>query len=90
LLSDDYLDMVVLSGQDIYYQPFEYGQLYQAGLWDPSNFSERIQQKDFPLVVIGGDTINKDCCWVPPLTDSLRISYQMEIKSDVIILTPKE
>jgi hypothetical protein len=90
VLSDDYLDMVVLSGQEIYYQPFEYGQLYQAGLWDPSDFSERINQQDFPLVVIGGDTINKACCWVPPLAEALTENYQMEILPEVIILTPNE
>jgi hypothetical protein len=90
VLSDDYLDMVVLSGQSIYYQPFEYGQLYQAGLWDPSKLAEQIKQQDFPLVVIGGDTLDKECCWPPPLADALRENYQMEVQPDALILTPLE
>ncbi len=89
VLSDDYLDMVVLSGQSIYYQPFEYGQLYRAGLWDPQNLSTQIQQREFPLIVIGGDTVDKECCWPAPVVNALVENYNIESDSNVILLTPK-
>ncbi len=88
VLSDDYLDMVVLSGQFIYYQPFEYGQLYHAGLWDPTKLSAEIKQRTFPLVLIGGDRVNKDCCWPPSLVDAINMNYQIESENNVLILTP--
>ena len=90
VLSDDYLDLVVLSGQSIYYQPFEYGQLYHAGLWDPTEFAEEIKQQIFPLILIGGDTLNKECCWAPPIVNALRTNYQIEAENNVLILTPSK
>jgi hypothetical protein len=89
VLSDDYLDMVVLSGQSIYYQPFEYGQLYQADLWNPTALADEIKSQEFPLIVIGGDTLNKECCWPPPIANAIESSYQIETGPDVLLLTPK-
>lgn len=88
VLSDDYLDLVVLSGQSIYYQPFEYGQLYLAGLWDPSKFTNEINQRLFPLVLIGGNTLNKECCWAPSLVHALEMNYRINSDNDVLILKP--
>jgi hypothetical protein len=90
VLSDDYLDMVVLSGQSIYYQPFEYGQLYHAGMWNTEDFTSQINQQVFPLIVIGGNTIKKDCCWPQPVSDALEDYYQLETGQDVILLTPQK
>jgi hypothetical protein len=90
VLSDDYLDLVVLAGQSIYYQPFEYGQLYQAGLWDPSQFAGDIHRGLFPLIVIGGDTINKPCCWPQPIQDEIEKNY-LETRSKLgLILNIKK
>jgi hypothetical protein len=81
ILADDYLDMVVLSDQEIYYQPFEYGQLYKAGLWDPSNMVEEIEESSFSMILIGGDTIQKECCWPSVIRESIETHYQLS-KSD--------
>jgi hypothetical protein len=88
VLSDDFLDMVVLSGQQIYYQPFEYGQLYDAGLWDPTALVEQIEQKEFPLVVIGGETVYKECCWPDPVAAALEANYKINTQPGLLILTP--
>jgi len=90
VLSDDYLDMVVLSGQSIYYQPFEYGQLYHAGMWNTEDFTNQINQQEFPLIAIGGNTIKKDCCWPQPVSEALEDLYQSETWRDVILLTPRK
>jgi hypothetical protein len=90
VLSDNYIDMVVLSGQSIYYQPFEYTQLYEAGLWDPTGLSNEIEQKNFPLILTGRDTLESGCCWPQPLLNALKSNYQMEIGNEVVILTPKK
>jgi len=87
VLSDDYLDMVVLSGQPIYYQPFEYGQLFLGGLWDPSNFALEIESRKFPLILIGGRTLEKPCCW--PVKLITAISHQYEINYDPNLVTCK-
>jgi hypothetical protein len=88
VLSDDFMDMVVLSGQPIYYQPFEYGELYYAGLWDPSRLVDQINDREFPLIIIGGNTLHKNCCWAPPMITALEMNYLIEAENNALILTP--
>ena len=88
VLSDDYLGMVVQAGQPVIYQPFEYGQLYQAGLWNPEPLAEQIQAGKFSLIVIGGDTLDKPCCWPPELIQAIQESYLIEYQPEVILCTP--
>jgi hypothetical protein len=90
VLSDDYMDLIVLSDQATYYQPFEYGELYNAGLWDPSALVSQIEEREFPLIVIGGTTLYKDCCWPSPVINALETNYQCEEGNDVLLLTPMQ
>jgi hypothetical protein len=88
VLSDDFMDMIVLSGQPIYYQPFEYGELYNADLWNPAQLVKQINDREFPLILIGGNTLNKGCCWVPSVVEALEMNYKIEAETDVLVLTP--
>jgi hypothetical protein len=88
VLSDDYMDMVVLSGQPIYYQPFEYGELYNANLWDPAQIVYQINYREFPLILIGGNTLHKNCCWTPSMVNALETNYQIATENDALVLTP--
>jgi 4-amino-4-deoxy-L-arabinose transferase-like glycosyltransferase len=88
ILSDDYLGMVVQAGQPIYYQPFEYGQLYLAGIWDPEPLAQEIKSGLFPLIIIGGNTLEKPCCWPPELIQAIREAYQIEYRSGLVFCTP--
>jgi hypothetical protein len=88
VLSDDYMDMVVLSGQSIYYQPFEYGQLYEAGLWDAIGLANEVNNQKFPLILIGGETLYKGCCWPSPITNAIESNYRIETTLNVLIITP--
>jgi hypothetical protein len=90
VVSDDYMDMVVLSGQPVYYQPFEYGQLYHAGLWDPTALVRQVEEQDFPLVIIGGDSLDKDCCWPPQISQAFHSFYDVEHNPDILLLVPKQ
>lgn len=89
VLADDHLSLVLMTGQPIYYQPFEYGQLYQAGLWDPRPFAEELRQRKFPLILIAGDTLEKRCCWPPETIAAIREQYDIVQKPRVLICTPK-
>jgi hypothetical protein len=88
VLSDDYMDMIVLSGQLIYYQPFEYGELYTAGLWDASNLIQQINDHQYSLIVVGGNTLAKNCCWPAPVIQALEKNYHAKVGADLLILTP--
>jgi hypothetical protein len=88
VLTDDYLGLVVASGQPIYYQPFEYGQLYHAGLWDPQEMAHAIRSGRFSLILIGGDTLDKPCCWPSELTTAIKERYQVDSQPELIVCTP--
>ncbi len=88
VLSDDYMDMIVLADQRIYYQPFEYGELYYAGLWDPSALASQIEKRDFALIVIGGNSLEKGCCWPPTVINSIEANYVPEQSENVLIFEP--
>lgn len=90
VLSDDYLDMVVISGQQIYYQPFEYGQLFKAGIWNPNNLVMEIEEKKFPLIIIGGTELNKECCWPEPISEAILNNYDIKRTNVLLYITPAE
>lgn len=88
VLSDDFLDLVFLAGQPIYYQPFEYGQLYHAGLWDPTDLARQIRRGEFPLILIGGESLDKECCWPPALVSAIQSRYQVAPQTGALHCTP--
>lgn len=90
VLSDDYLDLVVIAGQQIYYQPFEYGQLFEAGIWNPSNLVREIEEKNFPLIIIGGTELNKECCWPGPIREAILNNYDIKRTSRLLYIKPAE
>jgi hypothetical protein len=90
VLSDDFLDLVVLSGQSIYYEPATYGQMYYTDIWKPTQFIEEIELDSFPLILIGGNTLDKPCCWPAPVTAAIRDSYTQVLSDTLVILTPKK
>lgn len=89
VLADNHLSLALKAGQSIYYQPFEYGQLYQAGLWDPEPLAEEIRQQKFPLILIGGNALEKPCCWPPETTAAIRERYDIVQETGVLVCTPK-
>jgi hypothetical protein len=89
ILSDDYLGMVVQTGLPVIYQPFEYGQLYQAGLWNPNRLAQEIRSGHFSLILIGGDTLDKPCCWPPELITAIQASYQVDHQPGLLTFTPR-
>jgi hypothetical protein len=90
VLSDDFMDMIVLADQPIYYQPFEYGELYFAGRWDSAKFVTQINDRQFPLIIVGGNSLNKGCCWSPAMISAMQSNYQIKSENNVLILTPKK
>jgi hypothetical protein len=86
LLADDRLDMVVLAGQAIYYQPFEYTQLYTAGVWDITAFKEEIASQKFPLILIN-PTYRQER-WPTPVYNTIQINYTCILHTGMIVCQP--
>jgi hypothetical protein len=52
VLADEYMGLLPLAGQPIVHQPFEMKQLADAKLWDERALTERIEAREFALILI--------------------------------------
>jgi hypothetical protein len=62
VLLDEYMGLAPLAGRRLEYQPFEFKQLAEAGLWDERPFAEQIANNAFAMIVL----------YDPPSWDSRR------------------
>ncbi|MEM4217375.1 MAG: glycosyltransferase family 39 protein [Candidatus Methanomethylicaceae archaeon] len=83
VLADDGLYMVILAEQPIYYQPFEYSQLYIQGIWNPSLLIEEIKAHKFALIVLNmTDPALYQERWAKPIATAIENSY---VKSGTLL-----
>jgi hypothetical protein len=52
ILADEHMALLPLNGKNIYFQPFEFKMMEQAGLWDQQAFIEQIKRKKFALILL--------------------------------------
>ena len=52
ILVDEYMGLLPLAGKRVYYQPFEFSQLIQAGLWDSTPLINDLQTQKFKIILI--------------------------------------
>lgn len=80
VLADEYMGLIPLAGQRLYFQPFEYKQLADVGIWDSSPLQRKIRSQDFALILWydppDWDSINAR--WTPGLQNAVRGAYQLE------------
>jgi hypothetical protein len=86
VLADDRLDLVVLAGQAIYYQPFEYTQMYTTGVWDITSFKEEIIHQKFPLILI--HPAYQQDRWPAPIYDAIQQNYTCILQSGLLVCQP--
>jgi hypothetical protein len=86
VLADDRLDLVVLAGQEIYFQPFEYTQMYSAGLWDTTNFEAEIARQEFSLILIR--LAYQQERWPAPVYDTIRQYYTCILQTGTLVCKP--
>ena len=51
------MGLLVAAGKPIVYEPFEFTQLANAGVWDDKNITDRLDRRDFPLIVLNINTL---------------------------------
>lgn len=78
VLADDYMHMIALTGQGIYYQPFEYQQFILKRLWEPSKLVEEIEKRKFSLILLNVDQAWHEECWAKPITEAIESNYTRE------------
>jgi len=91
VLADDLMGMVVMSGQRLYFQPFEYRQLQTAGLWNGADLVSEVEQQKFPLMLLsnpGSDLFAER--WSPAMAEAIDERYERTGRlGDVVLYRPK-
>ena len=52
ILADEYMGLIPLSGRQLHFQPLEYRQLQEAGLWNESPLIGSIERQEFPVIFL--------------------------------------
>jgi hypothetical protein len=52
VLADEYMGLVPLAGKRLQYQPFEFKQLAEDGIWDERPFAQLLDEHAFPIILI--------------------------------------
>jgi len=92
VLADEYMGLVPLAGRRLYFQPFEYKQLAEAGLWDDNRLAQAIDRQEFPLLLLyePPDWDSFDSRWSGPLRRAINRRYTRgEVWAYTVVYRPK-
>jgi 4-amino-4-deoxy-L-arabinose transferase-like glycosyltransferase len=92
VLSDEYLGLMPLTGRPIYFQPFEFGQLHKANLWEPSPLIAAIERREFPAILLYEPPTGSPLIvtrWTLPIRNAIWANYELQTTlADTWIYTP--
>lgn len=79
LLADEAMGLLALLGQPLAFQPFEMSALARAGLWNQSDFVERLERGYYPTVLIYNPSLNPSLRqerWTPAMLRAINTYYR--------------
>jgi len=93
VLADEYMGLLPLAGKSLYFQPFEFKELAEAGVWDERGLVEAIERREFPLIVMyvapNWDSIGGR--WTEPLQDAITRNYRrVEVRAYTYVFRPRQ
>jgi hypothetical protein len=91
ILADEHMGLLPLNGKTLYYQPFEFKMMQQAGLWDQQAFVEQIKNKEFALILLFNPPSwdSQHARWTDQQLSAIYANYSRgKTLADTIIYTP--
>ncbi|NOZ29516.1 MAG: hypothetical protein GXP39_15885 [Chloroflexi bacterium] len=78
VLADEYMGLIPLDGRPLYFQPFEFKQLAQAGIWDQRPFLDAISRGDFAVILIydAPGWRSRRARWTPQMLRAISSHYR--------------
>jgi hypothetical protein len=92
VLADEYMGLIPEAGKPLYYQPFEFKQLAEAGLWSQWPFIDQINEQAFPAILLydppGWDSQGER--WTNEMRAAIGRHYHpVERLAETIVLRPR-
>ena len=91
ILADEHMGLLPLNGKNLYFQPFEFKMMEQAGLWDQQAFVGQIKHKDFALILLFNPSSwdSRHARWTDEQLNAIYANYARGPSlADTIIYTP--
>lgn len=91
ILADEYMGLLPLAGERLYYEPFEFSQLSQAGLWKPAPLIRDVTAKKFSTILIyfPSDFRITQSRWSDQLIRTISAAYNhTQTLADTLVFTP--
>jgi hypothetical protein len=92
VLADEHMGLLPVSGKSIYYQPFEFKMMADAGLWDQNPFVNQIKNKEFSLILLFNPASwdSQHARWTDEELNAIYANYTMDRSlADTIVYIPK-
>lgn len=92
VLADEFMGLLPLNNQPILFQPFEFKQLKEAGLWDETALIQQIERKEFKVILFyeTGMARTLSLRWTPELRKAIYAHYtKQDLLADTLVYVPK-
>jgi hypothetical protein len=92
VLTDEYMGLVPLAGRSLYFQPFEFKQLADAGVWDERLLVQAIERQEFALILLyeAPEWPSLESRWTPTLRNKIYQRYDRgEVWAHTAVYRPK-
>jgi hypothetical protein len=93
VLADEFMGLLPLNGRRVYFQPFEYKQLEEAGQWNNTELVEQIQRREFPAILLYepiGQPATIVTRWTPEIRNAIYDNYEREaLLAGALVYLPK-
>ncbi len=92
VLADEFMGLLPLNNQPILFQPFEYKQLKEAGLWDDTALIKQIERREFKAILLYESSAARTLSvrWTPELRKAIYAHYdKQELLADTLVYVPK-
>ena len=93
VLADEYMGLIPLAGKELYFEPFEFKQLVEAGIVDETSFVRELKQGKFDVILLYNPYWWPAVLmrWTQAQINALKMSYRVdEVIGNVYVLRPIE
>jgi hypothetical protein len=92
VLADEFMGLLPLNNQPILFQPFEFKQLEEAGLWDDAALIKQIERREFKAILLYETSAARTISvrWTPNLRKAIYAHYdKQQLLADTLVYVPK-
>jgi hypothetical protein len=83
--------LIPMNGKNLVFQPFEFKQMSNSGLWAQQPFVESIQRKEYALIILYDPSTwdSQQERWTPEQLDAIYAYYDRGRRlADTVVYTP--